>query len=635
MAAAEDPGLRRDATGRRLAYLPAAILGNGSLLVTLSARGEVERLFWPHVDGPNHVHELRLGIRDDGDVVWLDELEDGYEQSWEDEASVLRTTLETPLGRVTITDVVDPDEPVLVRRLEAPTAAVVVSCLPTLEGVDHPAGGFVADPSGIVVLHRRRAALALAVDLHEAEAAVGSVDGRGDDVAHVAPLWGRVEAVHGGVAHVVVALGATPFEALARARRHVTIAGEAAARRAAHDERLLVRTAREPASDPDLARLVRRSVLVLEQLADHATGGIVAAPEMDERFTESGGYGFVWPRDLAYVVLGLLAGGCDTAAAAALRWLARTQAPEGLWLHRYWTTGEPAPSWGLHQVDETGAALLAIEAAFRELEDEELDAALWPAVRAGAEFLLTFLEPERGLPRASTDLWEQHDGVYTYSAASVSAGLRAAGLSSARHEPDRAAVYASAASAVEAAIDRHLWDDPLGRYVRALEVARRDDAGEPPGPAYERGLPYPNRRVRSVDPVDTRLDGSLLGLAWPFASRLSTDRVRATVAAVANGLVAPGGGLHRHEGDIYAGGHEWPLVTLWLGLAARALGDNATHAATVSHVTARRTSLDFLPEQVFPDGSPAWVLPLGWSHAMLLCATNPELRLVRELRAGS
>ena len=31
-----------DATGRRTAYLPSAVLGNGSLLVTLSARGELE-----------------------------------------------------------------------------------------------------------------------------------------------------------------------------------------------------------------------------------------------------------------------------------------------------------------------------------------------------------------------------------------------------------------------------------------------------------------------------------------------------------------------------------------------------------------------------------------------------------------
>jgi len=49
-------------------------------------------------------------------------------------------------------------------------------------------------------------------------------------------------------------------------------------------------------------------------------------------------------------------------------------------------------------------------------------------------------------------------------------------------------------------------------------------------------------------------------------------------------------------------------------------------------VVGRRTALDLLPEQVRPDGSPACVLPLGWSHAMLLVAARPELKLIRMLR---
>ena len=46
----------------------------------------------------------------------------------------------------------------------------------------------------------------------------------------------------------------------------------------------------------------------------------------------------------------------------------------------------------------------------------------------------------------------------------------------------------------------------------------------------------------------------------------------------------------------------------------------------------RVNPLDLLPEQSSPEGTPAWVLPLGWSHAMLLLAARPELRLVAALR---
>jgi GH15 family glucan-1,4-alpha-glucosidase len=139
--------------------------------------------------------------------------------------------------------------------------------------------------------------------------------------------------------------------------------------------------------------------------------------------------------------------------------------------------------------------------------------------------------------------------------------------------------------------------------------------------------------VVSVDAVDDRLDSSLLGLAWPFLPfGDSSLRVRASVEAVATGLSAPSGGLHRSAGDTYAGGHEWPLATLWLALARRALGDDAGHARALRQAASRRTSLDLLPEQVYADGRPAWVLPLGWAHAMLLLAAQPELRLIERLR---
>ncbi len=630
-----DPGARPDATGRRLEHVPAALLGNGALLVTLSARGEVERMLWPHVDGPNNIGALRLGVRVVDGVRWLDEPPATWTQAWDGDASVLRTTVAAEeADTAEIVDVVDPDEPLLVRRVETAPGTLVVSVEPLLEGVVHATGAFVDPATGIVVLHRRRAALAIGVDPPEARADVRSLGSVGDDVAHVAPLEARLEIEHGGVAHVVFALGATPFEALARARRHLGEAGEAAGRRTRSDARRLAGSA-IGSGGSELDRLLRRSVLVLEQLADRATGGIVAAPEMDEGFLESGGYGFVWPRDLAYVVLGLLAARCDDATVAALRWLARTQVPEGLWLHRYWTTGEPAPSWGLHQIDETGVVLVAAEAAFRELEDETLDRELWPVVRRAAGLLVSFVDPETGLPRASTDLWEQHDGQHAYSAAAIVGGLRSAALAATRHEPALAGRYAGAASAMAAALDTRLWDPELGRYRRAVNVARADAAGGPAGSAFERGLPYPNRRVASVEPVDARLDSALLGLAWPFAPfGASAERVRATVDAVEDELATPEGGMRRHEGDAYGGGHEWPLVTLWLGLARRALGDDGANARALAHVTRRRTALDLLPEQTRADGTPAWVVPLGWSHAMLLVAARPELEALRMLREG-
>ena len=66
---------------RELSPGPAAILGNGSLLATLSERGDVERLFWPHLDRGSHLGTLRFGV----------ELGRTVEQSYLQDANVLLT----------------------------------------------------------------------------------------------------------------------------------------------------------------------------------------------------------------------------------------------------------------------------------------------------------------------------------------------------------------------------------------------------------------------------------------------------------------------------------------------------------------------------------------------------------------
>ena len=257
------------------------------------------------------------------------------------------------------------------------------------------------------------------------------------------------------------------------------------------------------------------------------------------------------------------------------------------------------------------------------------------AARRGADFLASFLDPATGLPHASVDLWEQQDGQHAYTAAAVVGGLRASARAGERHgDLEAAARWRATADGIAGAIDTVLWRPELGRHARAVGVASKEPDAEAPGPAFVRTLPYPNRRIAGVEPLDATLDCSLLGLAWPFvALDPRSTRLRRTVDAVGRGLADPAGGLRRQAGDTYAGGHEWPLATLWLGLARRMLGEEPALREAAAQVASRRTSLDLLPEQARPDGRPAWVLPLGWTHAMLLLAVRPELRLVARLRA--
>jgi glucoamylase len=619
-----------DATGRRTAFLPSAVLGNGSLLATLSARGELERLFWPHVDRDQHLGELRLAVSDGERTLSLDEEPFAWEQRYADDTSILHTRISDAARTLELADLVTPDEPVLVRRIRCvvPWLRLVVHCRPDLGEGRRYSAAYVDPATGALVFYRRNVALAVAVR-GGAEAVVASVERRDDDdgtLAHLSPVEGVLEAALEGEACVVVSFGSSPAEALAGlsgslARDFSMLEEE----RRHHDSAQLALAARLEA-EPELTRLYRRSLLTLELLTDRETGATIAAPELDPDFVHCGGYGFVWPRDLAFVVLSFLAVGRGDLARPALRWLARTQAPEGLWLHRHWTDGALAPSWGLHQLDETGAALHAYESAWSALHDEELDESLWPSARRAGSFLVAFLEPGTGLPRASVDLWEQHEGQHSYTAAATAAGLDAAAAMAARHEPGLETAFREAAARVRAGIETELWSEEHGRYLRTRWLGRCDREGEPVPPAFTTGLLYPNRAVLSVDPFDARVDSSLLGLAWPFrAVDPGGTRMRETAAAIERELVLPCGGVLRYEGDDYAGGNPWLLTTLWLGLYYRQLGDEAGLQRCLDYALSRQTELDLLPEQADREGRPAWVLPLAWSHAMQVLAARPEL----------
>jgi GH15 family glucan-1,4-alpha-glucosidase len=96
-------------------------------------------------------------------------------------------------------------------------------------------------------------------------------------------------------------------------------------------------------------------------------------------------------------------------------------------------------------------------------------------------------------------------------------------------------------------------------------------------------------------------------------------------------LARPGGGLLRYERDIYAGGNPWVLSVLWLGLYRRQTGDHAGFERALDYARRVATPLGLLPEQVTEEGRPAWVVPLAWSHALLVLSARAELEVVRAL----
>ena len=130
--------------------------------------------------------------------------------------------------------------------------------------------------------------------------------------------------------------------------------------------------------------------------------------------------------------------------------------------------------------------------------------------------------------------------------------------------------------------------------------------------------------------AEERLDASLLVL--PFLGFGAVD---------IEGLVSPGGGVHRHLADTYYGGGEWVLLAGFLGWYHADRGDTARATQLLDWMAAQATENLELPEQLagsalHPHRHDEWVerwgaiaTPLLWSHGMYLTLAS-ELGLTAE-----
>ncbi len=371
----------------------------------------------------------------------------------------------------------------------------------------------------------------------------------------------------------------------------------------------------------EIDELYKRSLLVFALMGNKRTGALLAAPEIDEGFTRCGRYAYCWGRDAAFITGALDKCGLSGQAEAFYRWAATVQDENGGWQQRYYTDGSLAPSWGL-QIDEGSSVIWGILQHYKAAGDKEFLRDMWPAVRKGVEFLLSYMDAETGLPWLSFDLWEERLGEHAYSSAAVCAGIEAgAGIADILGEfPLLSERWRESASKLRSAILNNFWKPEWNRFVRSVRV-KLNGWGEEHTDAKvwlklnELGI------TRDYSLIDGIIDISLLGLSVPFGIYAPDDpHMTSTAEAVERQLtVGKTGGLMRYEYDGYIGGNPWILTTLWAALYHIETGSYGKAKEYLEWAVKGATGQGLLPEQIDREnGRPAWVVPLTWSHAMFI-----------------
>ena len=638
-------------------YFNSLITGNSEMLGCLDENGELVRLFWPDIDYPQHIDRLITGITCPSlweGSSWLHNGEWTSRQHYAQDTNVAVTVYTHGHWglKVTQTDFVHPDKPVLTRCYEVennssmeidPGFSLYSSAITT---IPQPSG-VIYDQGLSAIIHYKHdyyysvAACDAAVCYQLGGDALGNAGkGKlyGSDTTGMmqdgALLWKNQSLAAGNKMFFTLNICmARDLKTLKILTREISKSDplENVKNTIEFWHNYLDGAKIISTGDTTIDRLYKRSLLVFALMTNKRTGALLAAPEIDEDFTRCGRYAYCWGRDAAFITTALDKCGLSGAAEGFYRWAARVQDEDGSWQQRYHMDGNLAPSWGL-QIDESGSIIWGILKHYESTGDEVFLIDMWPCVKKGVEFLLSVIDETTGIPWLSFDLWEERLGQHAYSTAAACAGIEAGArigeiLGKAWTEKvatesclQLAGVWRKAALKVQTALEKNFWMPEWNRFVRSVRV-KLNAWGE----EHTDARVWLKINQQSISRDYTLLDGtvdiSLLGLSVPFGIYDSDDHRMLSTAEVVEKVLSVGqpSGLKRYENDTYIGGNPWIIATLWAALYHIDKKSFEKAREYFYWAVDRATEHGLLPEQVYGDtGKPAWVMPLTWSHAMFV-----------------
>lgn len=364
-----------------------------------------------------------------------------------------------------------------------------------------------------------------------------------------------------------------------------------------------------------IADFYKRSLLIVHTQIDRG-GAILAANDHDvtERATDH--YSYLWTRDGAFVANALDLAGYSHITRKFFDFCSRIVHPKGYFLQKYNPDGTVASSWHAMwdiydhkklvpiQEDETALVLWALWEHYNRYRDIEFAQRMYEKITVKcADFLASFRDETTGLPLPSWNLWEDRNGVHTFTCSTVVAGLRAAANFAVLFaEYEKARYYEDTADSIVTAMKTYLYSEQLGRFVRSVQLH--------------------DGQITDADPT---VDASLFG-AFYFGCFDVNDRMIENTMNAVNEYLKVDGGIARFQQDGYMRvsdqivGNPWFICTLWMAdyYISKAKSQTELEPAIkiMEWVVDHALPSGVLAEQLDPlTGAHVSVSPLTWSHS--------------------
>ena len=356
--------------------------------------------------------------------------------------------------------------------------------------------------------------------------------------------------------------------------------------------------------DEKLNQIYKRSIMLFPLLTNEKTGAMIAAVEVDEKREKSGRYNYCWPRDAVFITESLdILGMKEEAEKFYKIFCKNTQSPNGMWEQRFYVDGSLAPSWG-YQIDETASVVYGAYKHFEYTKSKKFLKETLTMCEKAIKYLKKYTEDiieEKNKMHVSYDLWEMCEGTHLYSLA---------------------AIYAAFES-MEKIYDK-IYDDYEENRIKQEKIRKEKKEYQEIKLKIKNYIAeklYDKERKTYVrNTQDKKLDISIIGAVTPF--KLYTPKEKKITNTIENidlSLRTYTGGYKRFEEDNYMNGNPWTIATLWMAEYHLQKGEKNKAIEELNYVVKSANQHGLLPEQVNNEKiKPAWVIGLGWAHAMFI-----------------
>ena len=258
-----------------------------------------------------------------------------------------------------------------------------------------------------------------------------------------------------------------------------------------------------------------------------------------------------------------------------------TQSKSGMWEQRFYTDGSMAPQWG-YQVDETASVIYGIYNHYEHTKSIKFLKDTLRMCENAIKYLKKYVQnvlDEKKEEYKSYDLWEENEGIHTYSLAAIFSSfdkmIKIYKILKPEYKENRLKIEK---------IDKE--ENILNKYL--VEIKE-----------YILKRLYDNNKKSFIRNEDGKIDISILGIVTPFNIYSAKDKkIQNTIEKIDLTLRTYTGGYLRYENDNYCGGNPWVIANLWMSEYYLELGNKKKAIECFEFVVKAGTKHGFLPEQV-------------------------------------